>query len=117
LNGPNNGKIRTELIFTLESVDPDDEDISFCIDWGDGNIEYTVLYPSGSSNEIGHTWNRINTFLVKAKAIDINGAESDWDTLEVSIPRDKILHSNGVLRILYNLFGIPILKSLFYLLF
>jgi hypothetical protein len=117
IGGPNSGKIRTELKFTLESIDPDDEDILFCIDWGDGNTEYTDLYKSGSVIEIGHTWNRLNTFLVKAKAIDINGAESGWDILEVSIPREKIFPEISVLRLLDILFEISIFKSLFYLIF
>jgi hypothetical protein len=117
IDGPNDGKIRTELKFTLESIDPDDEYIFFFVDWGDGNVEYTKLYPSGSKIEISHTWNEVNTFLVKAKAIDINGAESDWETLEVYIPRQKIFPRSYVSSLLDNLFGIPIFKSLFYLLF
>ena len=90
LTGPNTGKIRTEYTYTVSTIDLDDEHVSYYIDWGDGtNTGWTTLYPSGSEKSFTHEWNSKGTYTIKAKAKDERGMESDWTSLEVSMPKTK----------------------------
>mgnify|MGYP002276669916 CR=1 FL=1 len=99
IDGPNQGKFGTEYTYEISSIDPDDDQIKYRIDWGDNDTEETDYYESGETANVGHTWNRESRqnhrflpladeqqFTIRVKSIDSNGAESDWSTLEVSMP-------------------------------
>jgi hypothetical protein len=43
-------------------------------------------YNSGEAVNISHPWNKPGTYIIKAKAKDIHGNESDWGTLTVTMP-------------------------------
>jgi hypothetical protein len=58
-----------------------------------------VFYDSGEEIILKHTFNKGN-FTIKAKAFDINGAESDWAEFKVTMPRDKTISSSLFLRFL-----------------
>jgi hypothetical protein len=45
--------------------------------------------PSGESLNASHIWEQRDSYTIRAKAKDENGAESDWATLEVSMPKSK----------------------------
>jgi len=88
--GSTSGKIGEEQIFKFSAIDPDGDDISYCIDWGDESGEVCVgPFPSGIEQTSSHTWNEEGTYTIKVKARDIHGAESDWATLTVSMPKSK----------------------------
>ncbi len=110
IDGPIRGKVRSEITYKIQSSDPDGDDISYCIDWGEGDLEYTNFYPSGEKISVNHTWNKIKTYLIRVKAIDIHGTESGWTTLEVSIPGNKIFFKNTILGFLWHIFNNPIYK-------
>ncbi len=94
ITGPTQGKYGTEYTFNFTATDPDSNDISFTIDWGDDDTEQTITVSSGQTLQISHTWEKENresetidtAYLLKAKAVDDHDAESDWGTLEVSMP-------------------------------
>ena len=113
IEGPTSGKPGVEYPYRLCSTDPDGDDISYCINWGDGSGEVCIgPFPSGQEATAKHTWSDEGTYTIKAKAKDTYGAESDWATLEVSMPRNKQFNSL-FLRFLENhphLF--PILRQL-----
>ena len=44
-----------------------------------------------------HTWDEEGTFIVQAKAKDIFDAESEWGTLEVTMPLNQNILSNWLL--------------------
>jgi hypothetical protein len=96
IDGPSGGKIRTQLTYVFQSTDPDGDEVSYCIDWGDGDVDYTSFYSSGDEVSVPHTWNKVDTFLIKVKTIDIHGAESDWETHEVSIARSRMLFRQDI---------------------
>ena len=81
--------------YTITSVDPEGDDIvEYIVNWGDGPDEtLSGPFPSGSPQSKSHTWTSQGTFIIKAKAIDINGGESDWSEFSVTIPRDKSFNS------------------------
>jgi hypothetical protein len=91
IDGPTSGKEGKEYEYKFKSVDPEGDDIHYCIDWGDGSSEICIgPFPSGSTASARHTWTTQGTYTIKAKAKDIHDAESDWATLEVTIPKNKV---------------------------
>lgn len=89
ISGPNKGKANEEYDFILSATDPQEDDVTFYIEWGDSTYEMTDSVSSGDEVTIGHTWDTEGTYEIKAKSIDQYGAESDWTTLEVSMPKRK----------------------------
>jgi len=89
INGPTLGKIKIEYDFFFETEDPNDDNLSYYIDWGDNSFEQWGPYISGEEARISHTYTKTGYFEIKAKAIDIYGAESDWATFKLTIPRTK----------------------------
>jgi hypothetical protein len=72
---------------SIVTTEPDDEDVYYYIEWGDGQVDAWVgPYKSGITTELTHQWNRKGTYTIKAKAKDINDVESDWGTLKVVMP-------------------------------
>ena len=87
INGTTNGKLGVEYEYTFVSIDPDSDCMYYYVDWGDGNFE-ELVGPNDSGEEIivGHTWSEQGTYIIRAKATDVFGAESDWGTLSVTMP-------------------------------
>ncbi len=103
ITGPNSGKIGEKYEFKLSAKDPQDHDIYFKIEWGDGEIEDWIgPYKSDEEIILNHTWDEKNTYTIKAKAKDIYDAESQEATLRVTIPKNKIF-----------IFNFPLLNWLF----
>lgn len=88
INGPIFEKPGT-YEWTFKAIDPDGDNVSYCIDWDDGNIEWTGLYPSGEEVTRSHTYKVIGEYVIRAKAKDIHGAEGPWGELMVSFPRGR----------------------------
>ena len=87
ISGPAKGKPGVTYEYTLVSLDPEDQQVSYFVDWGDGTTtDWLGPFDSGTSLVVNHTWDTKQTFTVKAKAKDSRGAESEWATLPVKIP-------------------------------
>jgi hypothetical protein len=110
IEGPLSGRTGVEYNYTFTANDPEKHDLVYCIDWGDGTEEIFVG-PFGSWEEISvkHNWTERGTYEIKAKASDIYGAESDWSTLVIDMPKNKIVTNTPFLNFLENH---PILFSL-----
>jgi len=113
ISGSNSGRPGYSYQYEFVSTDPDEDDIYYYIDWGDGNdSNWLGTYNSGEKLKLTYAWSEAGTYLVKAKAKDIYGAESDWATLEVAMPLNQysICHeSTSVLKShIYNVLSIPI---------
>jgi len=90
IEGVTNGKANVEYYYYICGMDPDGDKITYCIDWGDDSeAEYIGPNPSGVCLNISHTWTEEGIYTVGLKSIDIYGAESNWTTLEVSMPKNK----------------------------
>ena len=50
--------------------------------------------------DVGDIWHEKGTFTIRAQAQDIAGLESEWGTLQVTMPRNKIAHNALFLRLL-----------------
>ena len=101
INGPQNGKTGEEYTYTFVTSDPESDQIYYLVNWGD-EIESGWLGPYNSAEEItlSHIWNDQDTYLIQVKARDVKGAESDWETLSVSMPKSNNAISGVITTIL-----------------
>jgi len=89
IKGPTMGKAGREYEYTFVSTDPDGDDVYYWIEWEKGypNGEWIGPFSSGDEVTLTHAWDTKGTYTIKAQAKDIYGAESEWGTLEVSMPK------------------------------
>jgi len=112
ISGPDKGVINHEYNFTVVATDPDGDDISYFIDWGDGIITETERFWSGKVVTLNHTWNEEGAYLIRGKAIDEYGLESNWSEFEVTIPRYRATFNNLFQRFFKHF---PILERILFL--
>jgi hypothetical protein len=91
INGPASGPVDTPIDYTFTAIDPDDDDISFFVKWGDGKEETIGPFESGVPATINHTWDETGNYVITAKAIDGFGGTGPEGTFTVTIPRSKTL--------------------------
>ena len=90
LTGPNTGNIGETYTYTISGTDPDNDMISFFVDWDDGSDSgWQGPYSSGTRIELSHSWSERGSYTVKAKTMDSEGSESNWATLQVSMPKNN----------------------------
>lgn len=98
IDGPTSGVPETEYTYTLNAVDPDDDEVRFNIDWGDGDTETTSFGPSGEDVIVSHIWSEQGTYTITVQAEDVNGLLSSESTLKVKIPRIRASHIPQFIR-------------------
>ena len=81
-SGPTQGIVGSEYTYTTNEVtDPDNDDVTYEFEWGDGETTTGLDTPSAS-----HIWKTKGNFVVKVRARDSCGAVSAWsDGLQVSM--------------------------------
>jgi nitrous oxidase accessory protein len=90
IKGPTHGKVGVEYEYNFSLFDPDDDSMYLRVDWGNGTpSEWQGPYDSDSIVKLNHTWSRKGTYIIRAQAKDIYGAESDWETLKVTMPKNQ----------------------------
>jgi len=103
--GPPGGQKGVNYTFSAVTTDPDDDQVFYLFDWGDGtNSSWVGPYNSSVPGNASHAWASVGNFSIKAKAKDVNGAESDWSASHnISISLGSILKiesiSGGLLKI------------------
>jgi len=114
IDGPSSGKPDVELCWTINSTDPDGDDIYYYVDWGDGtNTGWIGPYPSSTQAEVCHTYENKGIYIIKVKVKDIYNPDSDWAEFKVTIPRSKELFDLLILRFIERF---PMMKRLLFLL-
>ena len=99
ITGDPTGLVKEEYYCYISTVDPDLNPVSFYIDWGDNNIEQTEQYASTEKAFIGHIYTSTGTYMIRVKAMDEFGGESNWATLEVTMPKNKMdYHFNSLFQ-------------------
>jgi rhodanese-related sulfurtransferase len=93
ISGNANGRAGNECEYTFVATDPDEDDVSYYVKWGDGNTTtWTAFQSSGPPGySESHTWSEQGTYTIEVKAKDQYDVESDWATLSVSMPRNKLI--------------------------
>ena len=88
ISGPGKGIPGETYLYSFQSTDAENHDIYYYIDWGDGtSTEWDGPYNSGQIAGISHIWEEKGTYTIQAKAKDSYGVESEWTTLDVTMPR------------------------------
>ena len=87
IHGPLRVKPGLELVYTFNAMDPDGDNVSYFVEWGDGTCDgWTYYFPSGTDVSFAHTWEQKPKY-IRAKAKDYPyEAESNWSYF---IFRDK----------------------------
>ncbi len=113
IDGPTEVEIGEEYEFIFVTTDPEDADVYYYIDWGDGNVEeWTGPYPSGEEITVSHIWLVRGNASIQAKAKNTYGTESVWSEpllitilapeLEVGMTRGGFLGVKGVIKNIGN---------------
>jgi hypothetical protein len=72
ITGPTNGKVGVNYDFTFKSIDPEGDNVSYFVDWGDGtNTSWFGPYPSGQEVTKTHKWYVNGSYDIKAKCKDV----------------------------------------------
>jgi len=109
-SGPSSGDSGEEYTYTSVTVDPQEDQIYYLWDWGDGTqSDWLGPYESGEDVTVSHSWNARGNYEVKVKAKDINGDESEWsDPLPVSMPLRHQTLLERIIEWMLQIFGITI---------
>jgi subtilisin family serine protease len=93
-SGPLTGKVGQELPYTTVAHDPNEDNLFYMWDWGDGTTPvWDGPYASGQQVSGKHTWTQKGDFLIKVKVKDTDNKESEWsDSLLVSLTKSKPLN-------------------------
>jgi hypothetical protein len=79
ISGPDYGVINQEYNFTFNTTDPNGDDISYYIEWGDNTSSGWIgPYHSGEELTVNHTWFEHGVYEIKAKAKDNFDLISKW---------------------------------------
>ena len=91
ISGPSQGKIGETQIFQISSTDPENDDLFYQINWGDGTDDgWFGPFSSGEVIDIEHIWMDTGEYRIQVKGKDIKGYESGWsEPLTVSMPKNK----------------------------
>lgn len=111
INGDIKVTLNKEYQYSFFSTDQEQDEISYYIDWGDNtNTGWTRTIPSGQYYNSSHTWFEKGSYTIKAKAKDPYGAESEWTTLAISMPKNKAINIPLILQKLIR--WLPILEKI-----
>jgi PKD repeat protein len=94
LSGPTSGYANITYTYTTNATDPNNDQMYYTWDWGDGN--YSIWLGPYNSSQIAsasHVWTEGN-YSITVKAKDTYGLESDWSeplTIRISVNYQPIL--------------------------
>jgi hypothetical protein len=84
-SGETNGYHGISYTYTTNSTDPDQDNLYYKFDWGDGTTsEWLGSYLSEESCDESHIFESPGAYNITAKAKDVFGEESDWSA-ELSV--------------------------------
>ncbi|KYK24747.1 hypothetical protein AYK25_01585 [Thermoplasmatales archaeon SM1-50] len=115
ITGPAQGKIKVAIQYNFTAIDPNGDEVSYFIEWGDGtDSDWIGPYNSGCIIIKSHTWSTKGDYIIRVKAKDSNGDESDWGTLTVTMPYSFNRPTLQFLKVLFERFpnAFPFLRQL-----
>ncbi len=85
IDGPKYGDPDIEYEYSFTTYDPEEDNISIQIDWGDGYItEWFGLHESGEELKASHSWHEEGEYCIQAMSMDF-WDKSDWSDCYVVI--------------------------------
>jgi len=112
INGPTNGKNGISYDYEIMSTDPDNDKIFYNIEFEEDNEYQTIFYVSGQTIIQNWTWNETGDYTIKVQSQDTFGAQSDWATLEVSMPKNKAINTPFLQFLENHPYLFPLLRQL-----
>jgi hypothetical protein len=110
ITGPSVGQAGRKYKYRFSTTDPEENDVFYHILWGDQQEEKWIgNYSSGEVITLSHIWEKNGKYTIMAKAKDIHGAESEWSSLNLNIPKSPVVYNILQLKILDKL---PLIKQL-----
>ena len=111
ITGPKKGTAGENYWYNFSYACPEGNDISFQIQWGDGDeINWTEYYPSGTKIKRNHTWDEKDDYIIRCRVKDIWGVIGIWAEYPVSMPKNR--QSQNMLWFLRWLERFPILQKI-----
>jgi len=103
-SGPASGKPGIVYNYTTSTTDPNGDDVRYGWDWdGDEEVdEWTSFYPSGVTVTTSHSWEHMGIRLVRVKAEDTGGFQSEWSKPLLVITPDEHHASQHSAPLHYN---------------
>ncbi|ENO12471.1 Rhodanese-related sulfurtransferase [Thermoplasmatales archaeon SCGC AB-539-C06] len=96
ITGAINGKAGNEYEYTIVTNDPEDDIVYYFVNWSDNTSTLNIgPFASGEEVTVSHSWVEQDTYVVKVKSWDYYQAESNWTTLEVSMPKNIQITNNN----------------------
>ena len=100
ITGVTNGKLNTFYNYTFYATDPDNDEISYLIHWGDGMVFYWMgPYNSGEKITISYRFQlmsnqRYDELIISARAKDMHNICGEWGHLHVSVLKNNYITYN-----------------------
>lgn len=95
ITGPIVGRAGVLYNFTFSITDPEADQFLFFIEWGDGTASgWLGPYEAGEKVTISHAWYSVGAYLMKVKAKDLHGEESNtafWTIQIVELKKSILL--------------------------
>jgi len=97
-DGPTEGIVGVEYMFSTSTTDPEGEQVSYWWDWDDGTPgEWTDPYDSGATVYASHIWTEVGDYDITVKAKDPHDEESEWsDPKTINIVDPAILEIGNI---------------------
>jgi hypothetical protein len=74
--------------------------MTYRVEWGDLGVDEGFV-ESGGGFTLSHKWLFQGNYIIRAKLIDEHGAEGDWATFEVTMPKNKVIQ-RPIMQFLQN---------------
>ncbi len=88
LSGIDTGYVDTNYMFQCTVIDPEGDQVSVRIAWGDGDTTaWTDFQPSGTTFSFNHTFSSSGNFMISAQARDDRGGISSWIAPKIVVIR------------------------------
>ncbi|MEO0010091.1 MAG: hypothetical protein ABIK51_06200 [candidate division WOR-3 bacterium] len=90
--GRNHAFVSDTISIRIYAVDPEDNVITYLIEWGDTTTaKWSPFFQSGETIPRTHVYSDTGIYFIRAKARDIDRAESDWsDTFTIRIEAETV---------------------------
>jgi hypothetical protein len=118
ISGCIKGKTGTNYTYSVTTKDSDGDQVYYNWSWGDNTFSgWLGPYDSGAIVDANHSWDkkRYLGYEIKAQAKDETGAESDWSTQTISLPKGRNFIFGRFLDnfpLLQKLFSLPFFQRI-----
>jgi PKD repeat protein len=110
VNGPTEGFVNIDYLFSIVSTDEDNDKIKYIIDWGNGNIIESEFMSAGQLFNVSHKWIESGNYTIKVTVDD--SKTNATNELEIKIEEPDISDTpeeNNFILIIFALLGLMLL--------